>query len=406
MLSVDDALAEIVTAVTPFEPQSIALADALGLFLAEDVVSDTDSPPFDKALMDGYAVRAADIDGNARLIVTGEVTAGRVPTRDVGPGEAIRIMTGAPMPGGADAVVRVEDTEFDAAASSVVIRVAAISPGDDMMPRAASMRAGERVLATGRQLGPQQHGALAELGRARVSVRRRPRIAILATGDELVPVGEVPGPGQIRNSNETMLAAQAQRAGADVIRLGIARDKRPDLRAKIQSGLEYDVLLLSGGVSAGTLDLVPSELEGAGVRQVFHRVKVKPGKPVWFGMRPAVVEGGGGPCCVFGLPGNPVSSMVCFELFARTAIRRLMGDPDPLPRPVAARLAADFSFRGDRPTYHPAEVTHGESGPVVRPVNWQGSADLRSTVETNGLALFPPGDRNLNAGERVDVLWW
>ena len=400
MLSVDEALAAILETVIPFAPQPAALGDARGLFLSEDIVSDVDSPPFDKALMDGYAVRACDVHNGAVLTVIEEVTAGNVSQRTVESGQSTRIMTGAPMPAGADAVVRVEDTAFDAATERVTIAASAMRPGANMMPRGTSMRAGDTVMQAGRCLRPQELGALAELGRPVVSARRRPRVAILATGDELVPVGDTPGPGQIRNSNETMLVAQVERAGAVPVPLGIARDNRPDLKAKIEAGLAEDMLLLSGGVSAGKLDLVPSELEAAGVCEVFHKVKVKPGKPVWFGVRNC----GEARRYVFGLPGNPVSSMVCLELFARTAIRRLMGDPDPVPAPASARLAADFTFRGDRPTYYPAQIEAKDDGLIVQPANWQGSADLRSTVDSNGLAVFPPGDRELSAGDRVDVL--
>jgi molybdopterin molybdotransferase len=262
------------------------------------------------------------------------------------------------------------------------------------------MRRGERVLTTGRRLRPQELGALAELGRHRVAIRPRPRVGVLATGDELVPVSATPGPGQIRNSNETMLVAQLREAGAEPVPLGIARDERDDLREKIARGLECDALLLSGGVSEGQLDLVPGELQAAGVQPVFHKVDVKPGKPVWFGIFAA-----GKP--VFGLPGNPVSSMVCFELFARTALRRLTGAVPATPQMLQARLAQEHLARGDRPTYHPASLVCEGGTWTVRPVRWQGSADLRATVDANALALFPGGDRVWPAGAVVEVLpWW
>jgi len=423
MLTVDAALQKILDTVASFEPQPIPLDDALGLILADDVISDVDSPPFDKALMDGYAVRAADVaDGSATLRVVDEVTAGQVAQRSVQPGEAIRIMTGAPLPDGADAVVRVEDTRFDDAAQTVALSVAALAPGADLMRRGESMQQGQTILQAGCLLKPQQLGALAEMGVAKVSARRRPQVAILATGDELVPVAETPGPGQIRNSNETMLTAQAKHAGADAIPLGIARDNRSELREKIRTGLHSDVLLLSGGVSAGKLDLVPSELETAGVKQVFHKVQVKPGKPLWFGVcetdgKYAANEGTGRGetggrgdanrrCYVFGLPGNPVSSMVCFEIFVRTALWRLMGAVQPLPQPVVARLTHAFSFRNNRQTYLPCRLEWTETGPVVELLPWGGSADLQSTVSANGMAVFPPEDVQCNAGDAVDVIGW
>lgn len=407
MLSVEDALLQILQTVVPFEATAIPLGDALGLSLAGDIVSDTDSPPFDKALMDGYAVRSAEFaNGNtATLRVIEEITAGNVPTKSIGPGEASRIMTGAPMPVGADAVVKIEETQFDEANRTVAIETAGVSPGTNMMPRGTTMRAGETVLSAGRLLRPQEIGALAEMGVANVAARRKPTVAILATGNELVPVDQKPGPGQIRNSNEAMIVAQVQRAGGMAAPLGIARDNRPDLSAKIAAGLQNDVLLLSGGVSAGKLDLVPSELEAAGVQAVFHKVHIKPGKPIWFGVRSATADSRN-PCYVFGLPGNPVSSMVCFEIFVRTALRQLMGQAEPRPQTVAARILHDHTFRGDRPTYFPCQLEWTESGPAATIGTWHGSADLRSTCDSNALAVFEPGDKQFTAGDRVDVLPW
>jgi len=401
MLTVDEALDLILKTVAPLAPQMVPTADALGLAIAEDVVSDTDSPPFDKALMDGYAVRSADVVGETVLTVVEEITAGRVPTRDVQPGEAARIMTGAPLPAGADAVVKIEDTRFDEAAGSVTIQIESIFPGANMMSRGTSMRRGDTVLSVGRELRAQELGALAEMGVATVPVRPRPRVAILATGDELVPVDQQPGPGQIRNSNETMLVAQVIRAGGEPVPLGIARDNRPDLAAKIRDGLRRDVLLLSGGVSAGKLDLVPSELDAAGVRQVFHKVNVKPGKPLWFGSCETMNR-----CFVFGLPGNPVSSMVCFELFARPAIQRLMGFENPRPKAVSAQLSHEFAFRGERATYHPCQLEWTQTGLFARIGAWHGSADLRSTVDTQGLAVFQPGETEFHAGDWIAVIPW
>ena len=236
----------------------------------------------------------------------------------------------------------------------------------------------------------------------------RPQVAILATGDELVPVEDQPEGGQIRNSNETMLIGQIRRAGAIPVPLGIARDNRRDLDEKIRRGLDADVLLLSGGVSAGTMDLVPAALADAGVQQVFHQVDLKPGRPIWCGCRPgdAGQPGRAKTCWVFGLPGNPVSSMVCFELFARTALRRLMAIEPAAPRPLPARLEETYELRGDRPTYHPAVLSTGSLERTVTPVRWQGSFDLRGTVEANGMVLFPEGNRTYAAGALVDVFTW
>lgn len=406
MLSVSEALALITREVVPGNPAPMDLADALGLVLAADVISDVDSPPFDKALMDGYAVRAADfVDGRAELRVIEEITAGAIPIRSVGSGEASRIMTGAPIPDGADAVVRIEDSLFDDATGLVRIATKSIEPGLCILKQGVVQRAGDRVLAAGRVLRPQEIGALAEVGTHRVSARPAPRVGVLATGNELVPVSTTPGPGQIRNSNESMLCAQVRRAGAVPVPLGVARDDRSHLAERISVGLECDVLILSGGVSAGKFDLVPSQLAAAGVEQVFHQVNVKPGKPVWFGVK-VQPEPGGGRKYVFGLPGNPVSSLVCFELFVRTGIRRILGREPSEPRAISARLVKAHIARGDRPTYNPAHLEWTASGPIVTPLPWHGSSDLQATVDANAMALFPAGDRTWAEGACVDVIRW
>lgn len=405
MLTVAEAFAAIVAEVQPLPVQHVPLAEALGLVLAQDAIADVDSPPFDKSLMDGYAVRSADLQaGHATLTVIEEVVAGQVAVKKVGAGEATRIMTGAPIPAGADAVVPVEQTRLDGDGRSgtVVIETTSVKPGRNILPRAASVRAGARVLPAGRRLRAQELGALAELGHGTIRVHRRPRAAVLATGDELVPVSEIPGPGQIRNSNETMLAAQLQKAGCQSVPLGIARDNLVSLREKIEAGLKYDLLLLSGGVSAGKLDLVPHVLAEFGVREVFHKVRIKPGQPLWFGKH--VTDGH--PCAVFGLPGNPVSSMVCCELFARTAVRRMMGIDPAVPHPVRAKLSVEHFNGGNRPTYHPAHLEYVAGTATVRPVPWIGSADLCATIEANAMALFPNGDTMYSAGTLMDVFPW
>lgn len=420
MLTVSEAIAAIVTEVRRLPATRVPLGEALGHVLAENVVSDLDSPPFDKALMDGFAVRSADLTpACTRLRVIEEIMAGQVSTLTVGEGEAIRIMTGAPIPQGADAVVPVEHTRSVAARpSEILIETTSIAAGKNILKRGESIRQGTCVLSAGRLVRAQEAGCLAELGKAMVAVYARPRVAVLATGDELVPVNAVPGPGQIRNSNEVMLTAQLQQMGAESIPLGVARDNRDELRERIAQGLAFDMLLLSGGVSAGKLDLVPSVLAEMGVRQVFHKVRVKPGQPVWFGVldpgsRPdePLGERDGTtrkrdprmPCYVFGLPGNPVSSMVCCELFARPAVRRLMGIEPASPPPIRARLTGDHFNGGSRPTYHPARWSWTETGAVVEVVRWVGSADLGATVEASALALFPEGDRSYPAGTIVDV---
>jgi molybdopterin molybdotransferase len=396
MLSVAEGQVIVLDHTRPLPPQAVPVTAALGLVLAEDVASDIDSPPYDKALMDGYAVRSADtVGGHTALRVIEEVTAGRVPEQTVGPGQATRIMTGAPIPQGVDTVVPVERTRL--LENNQVQIDAAPKPGQNILRRAQEMTRGQTVLPAGTIIRPQVIGLLAGVGRTAVQVHPQPTVAVLPTGDELVEAPALPGPGQIRNGNGPMLVAQIARAGGVPQYLGIARDQIDHLRSLIGEGLKASILVLSGGVSAGKLDLVPGVLHELGVQAHFHKVEMKPGKPIFFGTR---AEG----TLVFGLPGNPVSSLVCFELFVRPAMRRLMGHADPGPRMVPLQLAEDFNYASDRPTYYPARVEAGPTGWLVRPGPWFGSADLRAVAPTNALVLFPPGDHHHRAGQLVPVL--
>lgn len=404
MLSVDEAFEQILAHVQRTTPREQPLGDSLGLTLAADVTSDVDSPPFDKSMMDGFAIRVEDLQpGETTLDIIETVTAGDVPTKSVVSGQTMRIMTGAQIPAGIDAVVPIEQTEFNEGDSTVRILVDEFPTGKHIIRQGENVKQGATIFTAGTKLRPQEIGGLAEFGHATVSVYAQPKIAVLATGNELVPVDQTPGPGQIRNSNEPMLTAQIRNAGAEPMPLGVAKDEREELREKIQQGLQADFLLLSGGVSAGQLDLVPSELSAAGVQEVFHKIKMKPGKPLWFGVYESADSNR---CYVFGLPGNPVSSMVCFELFCRTAIRRFMGTEPELPQPQKAEMAEQFQFRGDRPTYHPAELRHSAVGLVARPVKWGGSSDLVSTAAANGMLYFPPDEQTYEPGEMVEVIPW
>ncbi len=402
-LSVADARAIVLGQVRPLPPEPMALATAaLGLVLGSDVTSDLDMPPYDKSLMDGYAVRCADLPkGTGTLDVVEEITAGHVPRHTLKKGEASRIMTGAPVPPGADAVVMVERTRL--VGDRVEISDRPPHPGQNILPRAAEMRRGDKVLAAGTILRPQEFGVLATVGHTTVTVHPPPRVAILSTGDELVEPVQVPEPGEIRNSNGALLVAQVCRAGAVPRYLGIGRDDPACLRPLICDGLKAHVLLLSGGVSAGKLDLVPGVLREAGVAAHFHKVELKPGRPVFFGTAKRVGNGGE-PTLVFGLPGNPVSVLVCFELFVRPALRRLRGHTDPGPHFVSAVLSEDFAYRTDRPTYHPAHLETDGGRWSVRPVPWFGSADLRALTQANALMLFPPGDHRHRGGQSFEVL--
>lgn len=397
MLAVGEAQRIILEHARPLPAGTQPLAPAaLGLVLAEGIISDLDMPPYDKALMDGYAVRAADLaTGRATLRVIEEVTAGRTPTQEVGAGQGTRIMTGAPVPDGADAVVMVERTRR-VGEDRVEIEDRPAKPGQNVLARGKEMRRGDTVLAAGAVLRPQEFGLLATVGHASVKVYPAPGVAVLSTGDEVVEAAETPGPGQIRNGNGPMLVAQAARAGGLPRYLGIARDRLDSLRPLITEGLRSPVLILSGGVSAGVADLVPGVLRELGVQAQFHKVEMKPGKPVFFGTR--------GPTLVFGLPGNPVSAFACFELFVRPAIHRLRGHPDAGPRVVQAVLAEDFAYRTDRPTYHPARLEVGERGWRVWPVPWFGSPDLRALARANALVVFPAGDHQHRAGNIYPAL--
>jgi molybdopterin molybdotransferase len=397
MSSVDEARGTIVERLVPLAPRRTPLSPAvLGRVIAEEVLSDVDQPPHDKALMDGYAIRGADLaSGRATLEVVEEITAGRVPRNTINSGQAARIMTGAPVPKGADAVVMVEVTRA-LEGGRVAIDDRPPFVGQHIMPRGRELRAGEVALSAGAILEPAALGLLAMLGKTQALIVPAPSVAVIPTGDELVEAGTPLKEGQIRNSNGPMLMAMVSRAGASPTYLGIGRDEPLQLRTLIEEGLKADVLILSGGVSAGTLDLVPGILRDAGVTAHFHRVAMKPGKPVFFGTGPRGTA-------VFGLPGNPVSSLVCFELFVRPALRRLGGYPIPLPRPSPAVLAEDFRHRTDRPTYHPALLEDTPHGRQVRPVAWLGSPDLKALTQANALVVFPPGDALHQAGQTFDV---
>lgn len=409
MISVDEALTEILGHVQPLDSKRIPVLNALGRVLAQEVFSDIAVPPFDNSAMDGYAVRAADIAGATpetpvRLAVVGSVAAGYVAGMHVGPGTAIRIMTGAPMPDGADVVVPYEDTsDFDRPkedrltlpAEEIDVRQT-IAPGDHVRPCGEDIRRGERVMARGRLIRPQEIGVLASLGFETVLVHRRPRVAILATGDELLEIHEPLEPGKIRNSNEYTNAALVTRTGGIPVRLGIARDTAADLTAKLRSGLEQgaDLFLTSGGVSVGDYDVVKDVLGREGKMQ-FWQVRMKPGKPLAFGLLP-----GGIP--LIGLPGNPVSAMVSFEQFARPAILKMLGHAD-LTKPTVTAILDEPVTNSGRRGYVRVIVTRQEGGYHARTTGEQGSGVLTSMAKANGLAIVPEGVRHVEPGSKLSV---
>jgi molybdopterin molybdotransferase len=370
MLTVEQASEVILRDVPTLKMVELPLASASGFVLAEDCESDLDMPPFDRAMMDGYAVRSADA---GPLAVVEEIPAGTVPSRDVTAGTCSKIMTGAPLPAGADAVQQVEKTQRE---GDRVTLLDPVRPGQNVSPRGSDVRRGERVLGPGRRLRAAEIGVLAAIGKSRVRVFTKPRCAVLATGDELVPPETRPGPGQIRNSNTSQIAAQVRDLGLECDDLGIVRDDADAIRAAIREGLRRDVLLLSGGVSAGDWDLVLPALEAEGVKVAMHKVRIKPGKPFCFAPR------------VFGLPGNPVSSFVIFEVFVRPYLGRLMGIDLSRTR-IQARLESGSAKPIDRVQFLPADVQYVECIYQARLLPWKGSADLFTVTKANGFVVVP-----------------
>ncbi len=401
MISVESALELIDGAIEPLPSITRPILDSVGYLLSEDIRADVNSPPHDKSVMDGFAVRSADVAaGTKRLEVIETIIAGGWPERELRPGQAARIMTGAPIPAGSDAVVMVELTQVEStdAGDFVSLNVDSLEPEKHLLRTGVNFAKNQTVFSKGHQIRPSDIGLLAEVGAAKVPTGSKPTVAVLPTGNELVDCNQVPQRGQIRNSNGPMLIAMARSLGLEVTELGVGRDDSEQLRSLIETGLESDVLLLSGGVSAGTMDLVPGVLAELGVEQVFHKVKVKPGKPIWFG----VANRGGKQTCVFGLPGNPVSSLVGFQLFVRTAIKKLMGGPANLSKSLVGELANDQQTRGDRPTYWPGQwVEDDTSVRKLKPLLWRGSSDLLALGSADGLIFFPADCHNNEAGKPI-----
>jgi molybdopterin molybdotransferase len=369
--------------------EQVPVPDCAGRVLAEPVVSDRDYPPFPRSARDGYAVRAVDVPGSLRVI--GEVRAGEVFGGTIGGGEAVEIMTGAPLPEGADAVIMVEHTER--VEDHVQIR-RSLNPGDNFNRRGAEARKDDVLLSAGGRLGFAEVALLAMVGRECVSVYRRPRIAILPTGDELVDAHTEPREFQIRDTNSWSLAAQIDRAGGVPERLPIARDQYESTRGLIERGIAADLLLLSGGVSAGKYDIVERVLADLGARFFFDRVLIQPGQPLVFGSV--------GGKFIFGLPGNPASTMVTFELFVRAAIDRLSGASEaPLPL-LRARLTRDFRHKPGLTRFLPAHLS--EDGASVTPEPWHGSGDIPALARANAFLVADQDREAWSAGEDIRVL--
>ena len=395
LLTVDEALDRILSAMPSLQAHAVPLLDALGAVLAEDARADHDVPPFTNSAMDGYAVRSADVaTAPARLTVVGDIAAGASPTRAVGPGEAMRIMTGAPLPEGADTVVRVEDT--DNGRDRVTIQVAT-QRGVSVRRQGEDLRAGEAVISEGTVLRAAEIGVLATTGRSRVRVVRRPRVAVLSTGDEVLELDAPLGPGLIRDANRYSLSAAVRAAGCPPWTLGIVRDTPDALRAALREAIAADAIVTSGGVSVGDHDHVKPVVSELGTMD-FWSIAIRPGRPLAFGE----LRDGERRVPIFGLPGNPVSSLLTFELFVRPALLRMAGHAS-VARP---RARARLMERIDKPAQLRffARGIHDASDGTVRTTGPQGSGILRSMALANCLIDLPEGRDRHEPGEAVDLI--
>jgi molybdopterin molybdotransferase len=385
--AIDEALTLVLESVRPLGGEDVPVARAAGRVVAARALAVTDLPPFDSSAMDGYAVRAADTPG--RLRVVGHSAAGKPETRALGAGEAIVISTGAVVPDGADAVVPVERTSGD-------VEVEAVGSGENVRPRAGDARAGDVIVERGDVLRPAQLGALAAAGVVLVRCTRRPRVSVLATGSELRAPGEQLAPGEIYESNTVLLAAQLESAGAEVTVLRSVGDDESATRDALERGLDSDVLVTSGGVSVGPHDLVRGALAALGAEEVFWRVAVKPGKPIAFAVR--------GETLVFGLPGNPVSSLVGFELFVRPALLALQGARDARPAYLPGRLGASVRRNEHRDEFLRARTRVEDGSVVLDPLTGQESHMIVRSAAASALVLVPRGSGVLPDGAQVSYL--
>jgi molybdopterin molybdotransferase len=396
MLSYEQArnkvIEEIGKRTGPRATAGVSVWDALGLVLAQEVKTDREYPPFDRSTRDGYAVRAKEVAPGAKLKCVGEIKAGDTVSDPLAAGTCVQIMTGAAIPHGADAVVMIERTQRD---GDVVRFECAAQTGQNIVPRGSEAAAGQTILRPGMRLGYAELALAAQVGAVELQCAKKPRVAILSTGDEIVMVDEAPGPFQIRNSNSVSLAAQVRIAGGEPVVLGNAADRVEDLGEKIERGLKEDALVLSGGVSMGEYDLVEKVLKAMGAEFFFDAVAIRPGKPAVF------VFCQGKP--VFGLPGNPVSTMVTFELFVAPAIDLLSGaEARALPL-LEARLAEALKEKPGMTHFLPARVEWRGPAPEVKALQWQGSGDIAALAKANCFLVVPAEREKIEAGEKVSV---
>ena len=397
MIAVEEAIHRILDQIHPLGKERLNILQSLGRVLGEDIIAPRNIPPWHNSAMDGYAVRWQDIQNASSkkgvvLTVLADLPAGRIFRGEVNPGEAVRIMTGAPLPQGADTVVQVEDTEK---AGDQVKILAAPEKGKNIRQAGEDVTAGERILEEGNLLRPAHIGLLASMQRSLASVYQAPRVAILSTGDELLEIDEPWEEGKIVNSNSYSLAAQVLECGALPLQLGIARDKPGDLSAKIQQGLTADILVTSGGVSVGDYDLVKGMLQELG-KMNFWKVAMRPGQPLAFG------EVFGKP--LFGLPGNPVSSMVSFEQFVRPSILKMAGHRNLFRATVKARLGENIEKKAGLIHFIRCRLVHEGELIYAWTTGEQGSGILSSMVKAQGLIVLPPEENLARAGQEVNVI--
>ncbi len=398
MIDMNDAHRILFDHITPLPAVELLLGESLYRTLASSICCDMDHPPFDRSVMDGYAVRSMDVVAiPATLKIVGQLPAGATTDRTLMSGEAMQINTGAVIPAGADAVVRVEDTQADESTSAVVIQQS-VKEGNFITPRATYSRAGDELLSAGTLLTPAQVGVVASAGFPRVPVYRQPVVAVVSTGDELVDIDQQPKVAQIRNSNQYQLESLIRSAHARPVVVGIARDDRDAIKQKIIEGLQYDVLCITGGVSMGVFDYVPEVLESCGATFRFKKLAIKPGRPVHF----ATTSDG---TLIFALPGNPVSAWICFELLVRPAIFALQGRSGCGPCVFHATLHGQISATRDRQTYIPALASVDEHGQwTVKPVNWHGSGDALGLGHANAMIVREAHAEAVNPESSVSIM--
>jgi len=393
MLTYEEAREMILDRISMLGVERVTLDAAAGRTLAGGMLAPGDMPPWDNSAMDGYAVRSEDCRGEAVLAIAGYQTAGGPGAAGVPKGGAVRIMTGSPIPDGCDAVVPFEEAEERDGS----VRVSGpVRPRRHIRFRGEDVRTGDPIMPDGAILRPPEISLLASFGRAVVPVYRKPRVAVLSTGDELVELGKPLGHGKIVNSNSHALAAAIAEAGGEPVPLGIARDDRDDLREKLSGGLADDVLVTSAGVSAGDRDLVRDVLAELGVESVFWKALVKPGGPTAFGVAGRVP--------VFSLPGNPVSSLITFEVFVRPALRKMAGSTHPVKAPVKATLSEPVKKKAGKTQFLRVRIESGKEGYVARTAGDQNTGILRTLLLADGIAVLPRERTDFAAGEKVDVL--